>query len=181
MAIQKILHENSSNSSFRLASQSPTSNSEPKGSSKKVWYAAAIVVIAIIIIGVVYYETTLTPPAGSGTPLTLYEGEISSTEYGFGNSATTLTSNPGPTINLTAGQTYTMTVHNVGSMQHNWAIVDAKSSTANVLWSASTPFTNAGSSGQVTFTAGSAGSYFYICQVPGHVDLGLWGSVTVNP
>jgi plastocyanin len=74
-----------------------------------------------------------------------------------------------------------MTIHNVGTMQHNWAIVNAKSSTAAVLWGAVASPINAGSSGQVTFKAGTAGSYFYICQVPGHVALGLWGTVTVNP
>ncbi len=155
--------------------------STPKRSNRKLLYALVVVIVIIVVIGAVYYyETTLTPP-GSGTPLTLYVGEISSSEYGFGNTASSLTSNPGPTITLTAGQTYTMTVHNVGSMQHSWAIVDAKSTTANVLWSAATSGINPGSSGQVTFTAGSAGSYFYICQVPGHVALGLWGTVTVNP
>ncbi len=164
------------------ASQGSVNGSEPRGSGRTVWYAVVIVIIVIVIVGsVYYYESTLVPPAGSTTQLTLYEGEISTTEYGFGNSAITLTSNPGPTITLTAGQRYTMTVHNVGTMQHNWAIVDAKSTTANVLWSAVTPATNPGSSGQVTFTAGSAGSYYYICQVPGHVALGLWGTVIVNP
>ncbi len=156
--------------------------STPKRSNRKLLYALAIVIVIIVVIGAVYYyETTLTPPAGSSTPLTLYVGEISSSEYGFGNTASSLTSNPGPTITLSAGQTYTMTVHNVGSMQHSWATVDAKSTTANVLWNAATSGINPGSGGQVTFTAGSAGSYFYICQIPGHVALGLWGTVTVNP
>ncbi len=150
--------------------------------NRKLWYIVALIIVIVIIIGAVYYyETTLTPPANSGTALTLYEGEISSTAYGFGDSANTLVSNPGPTITLKAGQTYTMTVHNVGSMQHNWAIVDAKSTSANVLWGAAISFTNPGLTNQVTFTAGSTGSYFYICQVPGHIELGLWGTVTVNP
>ncbi len=150
--------------------------------NKKLWYVIGVVIIAIVVIvSVYYYETTLTPPAGSGTPLTLYVGEISSTSYGFGNSANSLSSNPGPTLTLTVGHTYTMTIHNVGTMQHSWAIVDAKSSSANVLWNSATPLINAGSDAKVTFKAGSAGSYYYICQVPGHVALGLWGTVAVNP
>jgi len=156
--------------------------SVPKKSSKTLLYALVAIIVAIVIVGsVYYYSTTLTPKAGSGTPITLYEGEITAATYGFGNSPNTLTSDPGPTITLTAGQIYTITVYNVGSMQHNWAIVDAKSTTAKVLWGAVTPAINAGTSGQVTFKAGSAGSYFYICQVPGHVVLGLWGTITVNP
>jgi hypothetical protein len=69
-------------------------------------------------------------------------------------------------------------------MPHNFAIVNAKSSTATVLWSAqvgslSNPV-NQGSSGSVTFTVGSAGNYYYICQVDGHVALGMWGNVVVQ-
>ncbi len=141
----------------------------------------AVVIVVVIVVSVYYYTTTMAPQTGSGTPLTLYVGEITATSYGFGNTSGGLTSNPGPAIVLTAGQTYTLTLHNVGTMQHNWAIVDAKATGANVLWNAVVQPINAGASGQVTFTAGSAGSYFYICQVPGHVNLGLWGTVTVNP
>lgn len=148
----------------------------------KMYYIAAIVIIVIVIIGgIYYYETTQNPPANSSTPLTLYVGEISSTSYGFGETASALTSNPGPTLTLTAGHAYIMTVHNVGTMQHSWAIVDAKNSSANVLWNSATQGINPGLDAQITFTAGSSGSYFYICQVPGHVELGLWGTVTVNP
>jgi uncharacterized cupredoxin-like copper-binding protein len=152
-------------------------------SSRKALYALVLIIIAVVVIvSVYYYQTTLTPPAGSGTSLSLYVGEVTTSQYGFGNTASSLTSNPGPTLTLTADQTYTMTVHNVGTMQHNWAIVDARSSSANVLWGAVVASAiNPGSTGEVTFKAGSAGSYFYICQVPGHVSLGLWGTVTVNP
>ena len=150
--------------------------------SRKWLYALIAILIVVIVIGSVYYfETAQTPKAGSGTPITLYVGEINATAYGFGNSSSTLTSNPGPTFSLIAGQTYTITVYNVGFMQHNWAIVNAKSTSANVQWDAVTAPINAGSSGEVTFRAGQAGNYFYICQVPGHVALGLWGTVIVTP
>ena len=150
---------------------------------KRMWLYAilAIIILAIAVGSIYYFETSQSPKAGSGTPLTLYVGEVSATAYGFGNASNTLTSNPGPTITLTAGQTYTMTLNNVGTMQHNWAIADAKSSSANVLWGAVISPIDAGSSSQVTFKAGQAGSFFYICQVPGHVALGLWGTLIVNP
>ena len=162
--------------------ESPTKENMPKKSNRNLLYRLIIVVIVIVIIGsLYYYETVLPQSTVSGTPLTLYIGEISSQTYGFGSTANSLTSNPGPTLTLVAGQTYTITVHNVGTMQHNWATVDHKATNANVLWAAVTPFINAGSSSQVTFKAGSAGNYVYICQVPGHIALGLWGTVVVNP
>ena len=69
-------------------------------------------------------------------------------------------------------------------MPHNFAIVDTKSSTGTVLWSAQVGSASnavaAGSSKSVTFTVGNAGNYYYICQVDGHVALGMWGNVKVN-
>jgi uncharacterized cupredoxin-like copper-binding protein len=117
------------------------------------------------------------------TSKTIYSGEVSTSTYGFGNSASSISS-PGPTLTFTAGESVTMTLQNAGTMQHDWAIVSTKSSTGTVLWgaqigSASNPVA-AGGSGSVTFTVGSAGDYYYVCQVDGHVALGMWGNVHVN-
>ena len=91
---------------------------------------------------------------------------------------------PGPALTFTSGEQVTVTLHNAGTMPHNFAIVNAKSSTATVLWSAQINSASngvaPGSSSSVTFTVGDAGSYYYICQVDGHVALGMWGNVTVN-
>jgi plastocyanin len=114
--------------------------------------------------------------AQSSTSQTIYAGEKSTSTYGFGNSASSISS-PGPTLTFTAGETVTMTLQNAGSMGHDWAIVSTKSSTGTVLWgaqiaSSSNPVA-AGSSASVTFTVGSAGNYYYVCQVDGHVALGM--------
>ncbi len=37
-----------------------------------------------------------------------------------------------------------------------------------------------GGSGSVTFKVTQAGTYNYICQVPGHVDLGMYGTVVIS-
>jgi plastocyanin len=120
----------------------------------------------------------------AATQITLYAGEKDSSHYGFGNSASSITSNPGPTLTLTSGDSVTVTLHNAGTMSHNFAIVNAKSSTATVLWSAQVDSASngvpAGSSASVTFTVGDAGNYYYICQVDGHVALGMWGNVVVQ-
>jgi uncharacterized cupredoxin-like copper-binding protein len=155
-------------------------------SKTTMYIAIAIVVIFVIVAGVlvyVYYKPGSPTPSGSNIDIYAGEVNLSTPLYGFGNSASSITS-PGPEIDLTAGTTYTITLHNSGTMPHNFAIVDSKSSTANVLWSAqvksnSNPV-NPGSTGSVTFTAGSAGNYYYICQVDGHVALGMWGQVKVT-
>ena len=98
--------------------------------------------------------------------------------YGFGNSASSISS-PGPTLTFTSGEAVTVTLHNAGTMPHNFAIVETKSSTGTVLWNAQIASASngvaAGSTGSVTFTVGTAGNYYYICQVDGHVAFGNVG------
>jgi uncharacterized cupredoxin-like copper-binding protein len=153
-----------------------------KGKSRTGLYVGiAVIVIVIVVVGVVY--ALMSTPAAQGTPLTLYAGEVSSAAYGFGNTASSIESNPGPTLTLTQGTTYTMTVHNVGTMPHAWEITSEKATGSQVLFNAkiaSTSYLSPGASGSVTFTPNQAGTFYYICPVPGHVDLGMWGSVVVT-
>ena len=119
----------------------------------------------------------------AATQVNIYAKEITSSEYGFGTSSGHEAS-PGTTLTFTSGETVTVTMHNEGQMSHNFAIVSDKSSASSVVWgaqvgSSSNPV-SPGSSGSVTFTVGSAGNYYYICQVDGHVGLGMWGNVVVN-
>lgn len=150
--------------------------------SKTTWYiVAAIIVIVIIIAGVLIY--LYRPGSGGGTTLSGTNINIYGSEYGFGASASSIIS-PGPTMELQSGQSVTVTFHNVGTLAHNWAIVTSKTG-GNIAFngaqiaSPSSPVA-AGSSQSVTFTVGSAGTYYYICQVDGHVSLGMWGTVTVT-
>ncbi len=154
--------------------------------SMTMWYiVAAVIIIVVIVAGVILYEQSLTPPGGGGgtpTALTLYEGEVSSTSYGFGNSASSLSS-PGPTLTLTQGQSYTMTVYNVGTLPHSWEISSTKTGTPSPLFSSEInpgTYIAAGASGSVTFTPNQSGNFYYVCPVAGHGDLGMWGNVVVN-
>jgi uncharacterized cupredoxin-like copper-binding protein len=122
----------------------------------------------------------------AATQIDIYAGELSSSSYGFGTTASSISSNPSPTLTLTSGETYTVILHNIStqSQSHNFAIVDTKSATGNIQFNAIIGSTSnpvaPGSIGQVAFTAGSAGNYYYVCQVDGHVALGMWGKVVVN-
>lgn len=151
--------------------------------SRTGYYIAAVIIIIIIIIAAFLAYQYLSGPGGStgGNSIDIYAGE-----YGFGNSAGSVTS-PGPTLTFKAGQSVTVTLHNVGAVPHNWAIttdkIDGSSNLAfsgAEIGSASNPVSPGGSA-SATFTVGNAGSYYYICQVDGHVSLGMWGTVTVNP
>jgi uncharacterized cupredoxin-like copper-binding protein len=154
--------------------------------AKKILTSGFVVLgILIILAGAVL--------AGVGAPVTLpkpnvsvtlYAGEVSPTLFGFGNSATFITS-PGPTLTFTVGDVVNMTVSNAGTMPHNWALVASNDTSGKVLFGAkidsgSVPIA-INETASVAFRATKAGNYFYICQVPGHVQLGMWGSVVVNP
>ena len=147
-----------------------------------MYLIVAVVVIVIIVGGVLAY--VLTRPGTVAVEAIQWMSTAS--EYKFGTSAGSLSS-PGPTLTFTAGQTYTITLHNVGTMLHNFAIVTTKTDGSTSLafsgaqiGSASNPIV-AGSTGSCTFTAGTSGNYYYICQVDGHVSLGMWGTSNSKP
>ncbi|MGA3059089.1 MAG: multicopper oxidase domain-containing protein [Candidatus Bathyarchaeia archaeon] len=151
---------------------------------------AAIFYFSVMVVLVFNIQAPLTPISSvSGkTPtvsILLYEGEIpNSSLYGFGTSPNNLTS-PGPTLRFTTSDVVNITVVNVGSMPHAFAITDALATKAKVLFNAeigsgSNPL-QPGQQGTVVFTPNNAGSsYYYICPVPGHVELGMYGSVVIT-
>ena len=162
---------------------------ENPGSSKKLLSAGfvALGVLVLLAAAVLAGVGTTSPLPPPNISLTLYAGEVSEfspISYGFGNTATLLTS-PGPTLNFTVGDVVNMTVFNAGTMPHNWALVNSNSTSGKVLFGAQidtglVPIP-VNESASVVFRVTEAGNYFYICQVPGHVQLGMWGKVVVNP
>ena len=152
--------------------------------------------IAVIVLAAILYSSAmivlvfnLQPPLTSTSNtnlkptvnIVLYEGEISATKYGFGNTSTTLTS-PGPTLRFNLTDVVNITVINVGMMPHAFAITNAPKTGATVLFNAEIGAANNPlQSGSVIFTPNNAGSsFFYICPVPGHAEVGMYGSVIIN-
>ena len=136
--------------------------------------------------------TTSTPTpvptaVSSGTSLVLYEGPLttgatSSLLFGFGNTATNITS-PGPTLYLQEGTTYTMTIYNVGTNPHAWEIVPTKAVSNSPMFGAGIDITNllpAGNSASVSFTVNQTGNFYYVCTQPGHIGYGMWGNVVIS-
>jgi FtsP/CotA-like multicopper oxidase with cupredoxin domain len=159
-------------------------------------YLPLIVVIALAVTlysaSMVVLVFNLQPPLNASstsnkTPtvnIVLYEGEVSATKYGFGNTSSTLTS-PGPTLRFNLSDVVNITVVNVGKMPHSFAITGAPKTGSQVLFnaeigSASNPL-QPGKQGSVIFTPSNAGSsFFYICPVPGHAEAGMYGSVIIT-
>jgi plastocyanin len=156
-----------------------------QGVSRRWLFTGSAALAAVMLLSVAVFPGAMTTTTQQpNVSIALYEGEISSSLYGFGYSSSSLVS-PGPTLTFKVGDVVNITVTDVGQMPHNLAIVSTNQTSAPVQFnaqirSASNPLQH-GESGSVVFTVTQAGDYYYICQVPGHVDLGMYGAVVVNP
>jgi FtsP/CotA-like multicopper oxidase with cupredoxin domain len=144
-----------------------------------------LVLTLLFVVSLTLTLAATTQAQSSGTSITLYAGSVTSGSgpYGYGNNANNIIS-PGPTLNLQVGTTYTITVNNVGNnIFHSFEIVSSKAVSSSPLFGAGidiTSYISPGSSGSVTFTPDQAGNFYYVCTVPGHIDLGMWGNVVVS-
>nr|ABZ07724.1 putative copper binding protein, plastocyanin/azurin family protein [uncultured marine microorganism HF4000_ANIW141A21] len=155
--------------------------------------AAIIVGVLVIAISLVVVIALLpsggpsAPPSQPSTPeqpealqpstirinLNLGEVELSG-PYGFALDDGKINS-PGPQIVVKVGDVIIINVLNVGQLPHSFAIAAEAKEGADPLFnsqigSGSSPVV-AGETGTVTFTVGQAGTYSYICQVPGHATI----------
>ena len=89
-----------------------------------------------------------------------------------------------PELRVNSGDSVTITAANHGKSFHAFGIVADPEDFNNILWgsaiaAASNPL-KPSQSGEVTFTAGAPGTYYYICTVPGHALQGMQGSFIVE-
>jgi hypothetical protein len=183
--------------------------------SKLGVYSIAVTLICIVLFAALLFgQQQKAPSPGStsnviskGPPqkIVLYEGEVNATAYGFGTTPNHLTC-PGPQLNLTQDISYTLTVYNVGSKPHNFAVVGGQwapvmtngqlsplkpISTQFVQFGASVGTENdpiqPGSSGTVTFTVTPDDvnqypslTYVYCSQLPQDANgFNMWGPMEV--
>lgn len=144
--------------------------------------------VAVAVLLPVGIETTLILPSiQSGGPkptvdIILYAKEIAGAEFGFGLSPVNITS-PGPTLRFKVGDVVNLTLVNIGNIPHSFAIVSALSENAPVVFD-STIGTGSqpllpGSRMSKVFKVNQLGKYYYMCTVPGHEELGMYGNVEV--
>lgn len=113
---------------------------------------------------------------------TIFGGEAGP-KFGFALEGQQIAS-PGPPIKVKAGDIVKVTFKNSGSTAHAFAVVKENKDTAAVVFrgtvgSGSRPLVP-GSQASAVFTADKVGNYFYICPVPGHALLGMWGEFKVE-
>ncbi len=127
---------------------------------------------------------TASPSSSIRINLNLGEVELSG-PYGFALDDGSIIS-PGPRIVVKVGDTIIITVINTGQLPHTFAVATEVEEGANLLFnsqigSGSSPLA-AGETGTVTFTVNQAGTFSYICQVPGHPTIfEMFGEFIVEP
>lgn len=89
-------------------------------------------------------------------------------------------------LSIPAGAEVTLNLTNEGSLEHNWVLVPetaelATTTPADAINQAASAVLAGGKSTTLTFTAPAAGTYQYICTVPGHALAGMVGKLTVVP
>lgn len=156
----------------------------------------AIVAAVFILPGAFQLPTTAEETKTTTTPtkttpkqeekeviLRIVGGEVDVTKYGYAFKGEELKS-PGPDIRVKVGTKITVIFENIGNLPHTFAVTEEKKFDADPLWGAQigSPTDPVGSkkSGQVTFVPKKPGEYYYVCQVPGHIELGMWGIFIVE-
>lgn len=77
-----------------------------------------------------------------------------------------------PALTAKVGQTVNVTLDNQGVLDHNFVIQEFSVSLGPV---------PGGQTQNGSFTPAAAGTYTYYCDVPGHREAGMEGTLTVNP
>ena len=89
-----------------------------------------------------------------------------------------------PEIKVKSGDSVTIKVKNAGKTFHSFGVVTNPEDSTTLVWNSSIKDPNnplkPNEEGEVTFTAGAPGTYFYICTVPGHSLQGMKGSFIVE-
>jgi nitrite reductase (NO-forming) len=84
-----------------------------------------------------------------------------------------------------AGGEVEVTLNSVGSLEHTWTLVEEglernSIREADAISGANTGPVSGGESKTITFKAPAAGSYEFVCLIPGHAAAGMVGSFTAN-
>jgi len=121
------------------------------------------------------------PPREPDVELTVYAGD-----FGFGLRSDAISS-PGPELRVKVGSLVKLTVVNVGQAVHVLTVVKDLREDPNAVPVFSGAYAGTpnnpippGSSVTVHFVAEKEGSYYYVCNVPGHVRLGMYGRFVVE-
>ena len=90
-----------------------------------------------------------------------------------------------PTIQASVGDKIEFTIANHGKSFHSFGVTPATEGFSDILAGTAVASANSplkpGESGASSFVPTSEGTFYYICTVPGHREMGMVGEITVGP
>lgn len=118
--------------------------------------------------------------------LDVFGGEVNATIYGYALDEKGPLLSLGPIIKVKEGSTVTINFKNVGGevgLPHTFVVVteDGTPLFENSRIGTKVDPIDVGKSGSTTFTVDKSGEFLYICEVPGHKKLGMWGKFIIEP
>ena len=169
--------------------QTPDTNTYGK---RPLWqWVLLYVIVGLIVYGIIYYlvlgkknssyQSTVQqqPTTVAATPTTVAaspsasaspSGTSAMTDQVFTVTGTEFAFTPS-TLTVKKGEPVTITFKNQGKYPHNLTITDLNVATKTI---------QPGQSDTITFTPPKAGSFTFMCTVPGHADRGMKGTLTVQ-
>lgn len=89
-----------------------------------------------------------------------------------------------PTFTAKPGQGVRLTLQNIGSVEHTFVLANKPKTEDEQPWATDdgklVARAAAGASGKGAFTAPGTGEWIYYCNVPGHAQAGMFGTLTVQ-
>ncbi|MBM3898312.1 MAG: hypothetical protein FJ358_07325 [Thaumarchaeota archaeon] len=155
----------------------------------KSTYAVALIALIVGGIWLEWISLSLMFPVqaqvSSAIPTTVIsiDGGETSRGFGFALQGQQIVS-PGPTITVKSGDVVKVNFKNVGATAHAFAVTKEKDDKSPTLFKSNVgtgarPLTPESDS-SVVFKVDTPGTYYYICPVPGHPLLGMWGEFKVE-
>jgi uncharacterized cupredoxin-like copper-binding protein len=147
---------------------------------------AILIDIAILSVLIFPIQPSLGPSRLDLEPtreIVIYAAELPDGRFGYGFSPDNITS-PGPPIKVKVDEVVRLTLIDIGKIPHSFAVVDKVSEPPNILFQSEigTPsrpvYPNSSQSIVIQFK--TPGTYNYMCTVPGHSQLGMWGVFIVE-
>lgn len=153
--------------------------------------AYVVALLAVIVAGVWLEWITLSlmfpieAQVQAATPTVQFNviGGEAGKGFAFAFEGQQLTS-PGPTITVKSGDVVKITFKNVGATAHAFSVNMDKDDRSPIVFRSNVgtgarPLTPR-QEGSVVFVVNEPGTYYYICPVPGHAFLGMWGEFKVE-
>lgn len=140
-----------------------------------VFIVTILFTVFISIVGTLLFTgITLPQKAEAGLPTVKTSFTLIIMEWGFNQTK------GGPEIHVKVGEMVTIRLINQGKIPHNFDVHTIEGEDVGWEGAAYEGLITPGEEVVISFTPDKPGKYIYMCHVPGHMELGMWGYLIVE-